>query len=101
MTKFQAILWRRPGGHALSTPIASYFNTTDPLTEAALEIRRFKLHGPLTITKAANDFTAMRATLRWRGNIKVRDGDDFLLTVLQSSGGNLDFQTNVLVGFKN
>lgn len=99
-TKFQAILWRRPGGHALSTPISNYFSTTDPLPEAALEIRRFKLHGPITVTKAASDFTTFKVFLRWRGMLRIRDGDDILVTVLQNSGGNLAFHSNNLLQYQ-
>lgn len=91
ITKFQVILWRRPGGDATTSPITNYFSTTDPATQSMMNIRRFKLRGPFTTLKASSDFTAWRRTISWKGNLKIRDGDDILLTILQDSGGTLDF----------
>jgi len=91
ITKFQFILWRRPGGDATTDPITNYFSTTDPAAQSMMSIRRFKLRGPFTVLKPASDFTAFRGSVSWRGNLKIRDGDDVFLTVLQDSGGTLDF----------
>lgn len=95
VTKFQTILWRRPGGDATTSPITNYFLSTDPATQGMMSIRRFKLAGPFTRLKAANDFTAQKGFLSWKGNLKIRDGDDILATILHDAGGNLAFRTQI------
>lgn len=99
VTKFQVILWRRPGGDATTNPITNYFATTDPATQSMMNIRRFKLRGPFTTNKAASDFTAYRTTLKWRGNLKIRDGDDIIATILHDAGGNLAFKSQLQTVF--
>lgn len=100
-TKFQHILFYRPGGTTISaTPITDWFVTTDPLPNAAILIRRHKLYGPVTDSKASSDFTRHRFRLRWRGRILVHDGDDFIWSVLQDSGGNLAFNARVSISYR-
>lgn len=93
-------MYRRAASETtLTTPIADYFDTTDPLTHNAIQIRRLKMWGPLVVTKPGADFTAYRATIHWKGNMLIRDGDDVVMYILQSSGGNLAFQTTTQIRF--
>ena len=55
----------------------------------------------IDVTKAANDFTAFRAKLVIKKPFKMRDGDDLQLWLLQSSGGNLDFNYTTKVLYKH
>lgn len=99
--KLQGILWRRPGGDATTNPITNYYATTDPATQSMMNVRRFKLRGPFTVAKAANDITPPKMSFRWRGNLKMRDGDDILLTILHNAGANRSFTTQVFTSFRN
>lgn len=100
-TKFTHCLIHRAGGLTISaTPIASYFSTTDPLPGDAIMARKQMLAGPRVDTKAASDFTRHTFLLRWKGNILVRDGDDFIWDVLQNSGGNLNFNARVTLVYR-
>lgn len=99
VTKFQIILWRRPAADGTATPIAHWFSSTDPATQEHMSIRRFKLAGPFTSVKAASDFTAWKGRLFWRGNLKMRDGDDIFATILHDAGGNLAFKMQCATKF--
>lgn len=100
LTNYTLMMWRRPGGENLATPIASYFSATDPITEDAMNARRFKMAGPFRTLKANGEVTAYKKTIVWRGNMKIRDGDDVFVTVLQDSGGNLNFQARNTVVYR-
>ena len=91
--KFQSMLFYRPGGLTVSsTAIADYFATTDPLTAQMIQVRRYKLRGPFTQTKAASDFTPTRIKLSWKGRIRWRDGDDLILATLSEVNYTMNAQ---------
>jgi len=95
ITRFQACLFLERGGDTISNPITSWFTTTDPISEGMLEARQGIRSRVVDVTKAASDFTVFRAKLVCKRGFKMRDGDDLKLSLLQNSGGNLDFNYTV------
>lgn len=94
-------MWRRPGANALTGPLADWISQTDPLPEEPRQIRVFRMRGPFVRLKANGELTPYRVTLKWRGNMRMRDGDDVIVTLVQNSGGNLNFKTQNLLVYKH
>lgn len=95
ITRFQLGIWRLKGADTMSTPIADWFATTEPITQNMIEARQSIVSRVIDITKPASDFTAFHATLKVTKPIKIRDGDDIVLVILHNAGGNLDFNATV------
>lgn len=96
--KYQFYLGHRPGGETLVDPIASYFSTTDPLTQAAIKARKYRLAGPKTILQASAAIAPIKVALAWKGALRIRDGDDIIVsTILPAT--NQVFDCRVIAEF--
>lgn len=74
-------MWRRPGTETSPTDfLSSYFDSSDPMTAAAIRARSFKLAGPRTQVQVSGALTPVKMVLKWRGKLRMRDGDDIILT---------------------
>lgn len=85
--KHQCMLTYRPGGEAFTTtsPITSWFLTTDPLTEDAIAVRRLKLgRGPHTTVTVTGASGPPHFICFWRGRKLIHDGDDVVLSQLDA-----------------
>lgn len=86
--KHQCMLYYRPGATAIATPIASWFSTTNPITEENHQIRQLVLgkhpgvHTQFVVTGAA---FPLREVCTFRGNRLMHDGDDIVLTQLDTN----------------
>lgn len=79
--KYEFGLFRQPGGITLSADLVTdYYATTDPITTAMRNARVFKLAGPRVVLQASAAIAPIRFILKWKGRLKMRDGDDILLS---------------------
>lgn len=92
--EYTAMLFLQPGGLGIATPIASWYSTTDPLPEDAILIRKYKLRGPIVRQQITESSFPMTFNLRWRGRLRIRDGDDL---VLQTNFPNTGQTTNAQI----
>lgn len=100
--KYQCMLSWRPGAETLTLPIASYFTTTEPVTNDMLRARRTCLSPPHTQRVVAGALVPVTFRCMWkdRKGRTVQDGDDIVLTLLQNSGGGVTFDTQVYLGYR-
>lgn len=101
VTRFNVALFYAPGAKVLTTPIANWFATTDPVTGSMIDSRVLIRSRMVDVTKPANDYTAFHCVVKLRKPIKWRDGDDLQLWILQDSGGNKTFNYTVKCLYKN
>lgn len=80
--KVQSLMFWRPGGTAIATPIANWFSQTDPLPQAAIDIRRQILGRVLTSMNTSDAIQQRRHVHFWRGKKLIRDGDDVIVATL-------------------
>lgn len=79
--EYTFMLMRRPGGMAFSAePVTGYFATNDPATQGMIEARKFKLAGPFQQRQVTGALVPIIFKLHWRGRLKMRDGDDIVLS---------------------
>lgn len=85
--KHQCMMFFRPGGSALPTPIAAWFDQTDPLTEDAIDIRRDTMsrRGPHTRVIISGQSGPLVMHCFWKGRRILRDGDDVILSNLDAN----------------
>lgn len=89
--KHQCALFWRPASLGFSSPtgmIAGWYSSTDPLTTAAVEARKYimgKVHTNVIVTGAA---FPLKMTCSWKGNRVMRDGDDIILQLLDGTATN-------------
>lgn len=94
-------MWRRPGAETAPTDfIASWLDTTDPITANAIRARRFKMRGPKQTVQVAGAANPITTTLNWKGAMKIRDGDDIILS-LRAPAANIDPNVYVSLGYIN
>jgi len=74
----QFLLVYRPAAENVATPIASYWDTTDPLTEEGVKMRRLAMSRCKTIMINTTDGTPL-LTMKWKGAKRIYDGDDISL----------------------
>lgn len=92
------LLWYRKAGETLTTPIAAYFDSTDPLTGNAQLIRRRLLSRPHTFRTVAGQAFLPKMICKWRGRLRLNDGDLIVCTVLCSE--NCDYQATVWLRYE-
>lgn len=98
---YRAAMWRRPGAETAPTDfIASWLDTTDPITANAIRARRFKMRGPKQTVQVAGAANPITTTLNWKGAMKIRDGDDIILS-LRAPAANIDPNVYVSLGYIN
>lgn len=90
--KHQCLLIRRPGASALASPITNFFATTDPATEDMIEVRRQAMGTVHTKHSVAGGFEPVRFSCRWKGAMKMYDGDDVMLVLLDGTSTTYDAQ---------
>lgn len=95
------MLARRPGGEDMTSWIGAYFVTTDPATENMITSRKYKMAGPFTKQVHSSGTAVMTGVLKWKGAMKIRDGDDIIASILQNSGAARDFQAQIFTTFKH
>lgn len=83
--KYQMMMLRQPGATTFTTPIGSYFATTDPATEAMIKARKYCMVAPKTARVVTGALVPLRMVLSWRGNMKMQDGDDIVLSIIAPS----------------
>lgn len=77
--RHECLMLFQPGGTTYSDPIAAWLNSTDPLTEEAIQVRQnimVPYHRQQTITGISGP---LRWRCRWTGNKILRDGDDVVV----------------------
>lgn len=74
----QFLLVYRPAAENVATPIASYWDTTDPLTEEGVKMRRLAMSRCKTIMVNTGDSTPF-VSFKWKGAKRIYDGDDVSL----------------------
>lgn len=74
----QFLLVYRPAAENVATPIASYWDTTDPLTEEGVKMRRLAMSRCKTIMVNTGDSTPF-LSVRWKGAKRIYEGDDVSL----------------------
>lgn len=79
--KYQCLMWKQLGGVAVADPIASYFSSTDPITEDAVLMRRNLMGRVETRRVFATAVVPLGFTCKWRGNTLMRDGDAIDITI--------------------
>lgn len=84
--KHQALLVYRPAAENVATPIASYWDATDPLTEEGVKLRRLAMSRCQTIVEPGNaGIHPHMFSLRWRGIKQMYDGDDVSVWILDAA----------------
>lgn len=97
--EYTFMLVRRPGGHAFaSNPITGYFATTDPMTQGMIEARKFKLTSPQQMRQVTGALVPIAFRLKWRGTLKINDGDDLVL-VSRTPSSTQVFDVKVFASF--
>jgi len=76
--EYQFLLVYRPAAENVATPIASYWDGTDPLTEEGVKMRRLAMSRCKTIMVNTGDATPL-LTIKWKGAKRIYDGDDISL----------------------
>lgn len=89
--KHQCMLWRRPGG-STNNGIASFWLTTDPATEEMIEIRRSMMSTVHTKHIIIGAVEPLKFSCHWRGNMRMYDGDDVILSLLDGTSTDYDVQ---------
>lgn len=91
--KHQCLLVYRPASENVATPIASYWDSTDPLTEEGVKLRRLAMGRCHTReVNAATDIPHV-FTCRWKGQKRMYDGDDISAWILDEAGTTYRCQT--------
>lgn len=90
--KHQMMLVYRPAAENVATPIASYFDGTDPLTEEGVKLRRLSMSRVQTkhITAGAQDQRPFY--FKWKGAKRLYDGDSIDLAILDDAATSYDIQ---------
>lgn len=84
------LMWR-PGADDLATPIANYFDQTDPLPEDVINMRRYALTKMQTYINDSTSIT--RPTiLRWKGARRIREGDQIIVCIRDAAATTYLFQ---------
>lgn len=86
--RHQAGLFYRPASENVVTPIASYFDSSDPLTEEGVKIRRLamsKVSSDAAFLTTGGGLPLPRRTFRWKGAKRLYDGDDISLWFLDTT----------------
>lgn len=86
--KHQCLLYYRPGAETLPAPIASWYVQTDPATEDMIDIRRNIMSRPHTDFIVTGEARSARFTCYWKGRKTIYDGDDFMLSQLDTNATN-------------
>lgn len=86
--RHQCMLLWRSGGQVFANPVASWYDTTDPMSEDAIEIRRANLSPVITKYVITGHDLALKHICTWRGKRVVRDGDDVILNLLDTTATN-------------
>lgn len=72
-------IFRVPGTETLTTPLANFFASTDPMTAETIKARKFRLAGPFRFIQPSAAVSPVRVNLKWKGRLTMRDGDDIVL----------------------
>lgn len=88
--KHQYLLVYRPAAENLATPIASYWDSTDPLTEEGVKMRRLAMSKCETVMISASSIVPYKRTFKWKGAKRMYDGDDINLWVLDEATTTYD-----------
>lgn len=91
--QYQFLLVYRPAAENVATPIASYWDVTDPLTEEGVKLRRLSMSRCKTVRVNTGDGTP-RVRFTWKGAKRMYDGDDVnLWTLTDGAGATWEFET--------
>jgi len=82
--KHQAMLLYRPAAENLATPIASYFDVTDPLTEEGVKMRRLAMSPVKTFHTDVDAGPHAGFRFTWKGAKRMYDGDSIDLAILDA-----------------
>lgn len=82
--KHQCLLWRRPSLENITAPIASYFESAEPMTEDGVKMRQLPMR---KVETYINDATSTIRPFRckWKGIMRMHEGDDVVITVLDTT----------------
>lgn len=83
--RHQCMLLYRSGAQVFANPVASWFDSSDPLSEDAIEIRRANLSPVLTQYVINNNDRPVHHICKWSGKRTIRDGDDIILDLLDTA----------------
>lgn len=91
--KHQHLLVYRPAAENLATAVAAYWDTTDPLTEEGVKMRRLAMSKCKTrLTEAALSSDVHPTTLRWKGAKRLYDGDQITIDTLDAGATTYNCQ---------
>lgn len=79
--KHECFMLFQPGATTYSDPISAWLDTTEPMTEEAIQVRQNKMaqyHRTNIVSGAARPLIW---SCRWRGRKVLRDGDDIVVCV--------------------
>lgn len=80
--KHQCLMIYKPAAENVATAIAAYWDTTDPLTEEGVKLRRLAMSKVTTVQTPSSNAIPANFLCKWKGAKHFYDGDSIDIFIL-------------------